>query len=213
MMSLGLTGPSGGKSTPNAISESVEWLCANADLVVVGQIVSTKDLRGGGKSVGLMSFLVRGKSLGAGSTAGTFGIAVRDVSLEQLDGLRDAQTQIVVFLRRTIQGFVSDGKSYHLWPLRYPGGGHWVVPLASTETPLLSARSGTVITDIGSLDTLCSTFAKPAGAPLYPAPPRAYLPVPADAALVKVLGAQAPKHLIVPAVHFPGAAKTQPVAP
>jgi len=61
MMSLGLTA-TGDKVARPDLTESVEWLCARADLVVVGRIVSAVDLQGGGKSRGLMSFDLQGKS-------------------------------------------------------------------------------------------------------------------------------------------------------
>ena len=210
MMSLGLTAPTGHKVTGDELAESVEWLCARADMVVVGRIVSAVDLQGGGKSKGLMSFDLRGKTLGRAAVEGTFGIAVRDVPLERLHRLRDDKTELVVFLRRTVQGFSYEGKMMDTWPLRNAAGGHWAVPLSSPDVPLISAGRGTVIADAAALKAVCSASMRPMGVPSYPAPPKAYLSVAPDAPLVKALGKGAPKHLIVPAAAFPSAPKTAP---
>jgi len=213
LMSLGLTVPPDGNTALGGIGESLEWLCACADVVVVGQVVSAEDLGGTGKSAGLMRFELRGKSLGAFATQGTFSVGVRRVSLERLNQLRDHKTELVVFLRRTQQAFTHGGVTVDLWPLRTAARGHWVVPLSSLEMPLMSAAGGAVVNDAGTLNSVCSASMRPVGVPSYPKPPKAYLPLPAEAPLVKTLGAGAPKHLIVPASRFPSAPTTAPKAP
>jgi len=213
MMSLGLTVPSGPETSKGKPLESVEWLCSRADLVVVGRIVSATDLQGSGKSRGLMSFDLEGHNLAHPSTSGTYGIAIRDVSLETLNGLRDAKTELVVFLRRTEQSFHYGGQTMDIWPLRADAGGHWVAPINVPDTPLVSARSATVLADEANLAKVCAASMRPAGVPYYPEPPRAYLPVPADAPLVKALADRAPAHLVVPAAAFPSAVTTPPESP
>ena len=41
------------------MESSLEWLCAEADVVVVGQLTEVKDLRGQGKSEGLVGLTLK----------------------------------------------------------------------------------------------------------------------------------------------------------
>ena len=208
ILSLGLTVATTANVPRTAyLQESVEWLCARADEVVVGTLVSAEDLQGSGKSRGLMYIQVQGQSLGAAGHPRTFSIGIRDVSLADLNALLNSKTQLVFFLRRTIQAFSFENTSVSLWPLRTTASGHWVHPLG-LESPLISAH-GQLISDMVSLEKSCTAAMRPPDVSSYPEPPKAFLPTPAP--VTQSLGTeQAPPYLIVPAANFPEASSDRP---
>ncbi len=213
LLSMSLVLPLGGGLSASKPVESVEWLCHAADLVVVGRITKTTDLGGSGKSTGLMSFEVQGSTLGQPTVKGTYGIAIRDVSLGQLNAIREANTELVIFLRRTAQSFYHEGRSMDTWPLRMSGGGHWVIPVADVPNLLFSAKDGAVLSDIDGLRTVCERAQRPPGTPKYPRPQRGFVPFPEASLIAKSLGERAPKHLIVPMALFPNASTKAPRVP
>ena len=210
LMTVGLAAPRGAASGRDTL-ESLEWLCAASDLIAVGHIISVADHRGGGKNRGLVSFVLRGHRLGDPETMGHFGVSVRKVPPEALTRIKEAKTELVVFLRRTAQGYSYDGRVMDLWPLRVSGGGHWMVSVAAPEPPIVTARGFRALVGEGALAQACQQ--KPVAAqPSFAEVPRAYLSVPKDAPAAKTLGARVPAQLIVPAASFPGAA-SQPSPP
>jgi len=213
VLSLGLTvSTTAPSSVGHPLQESVEWLCARADRVVVGRVVSAADLQGGGKSRDLMHMVVEGRSLAPTEGAGTFAIGLRGVPLAELEHLRDTNASFVLFLRQTQQAFAHEGRSVDLWPLRTEASGHWVYPLGP-EAPLLSAREG-ALTDLASLEATCAASMQAHDGPAYPGPARAFLPVPSEASTAAALGDRTPPaYLIVPADSFPEALKTPPTDP
>ncbi len=106
-----------------AIADSVEWLCASADVVVVGRLTEVvgppqgEDL---GKNRDLVSMTLQPEVVAKGAP-GAVHLSVRAPDSVALRQHRDRGTVMVAFLRRTIQSYMRGGAVYDLWPVRAEG--------------------------------------------------------------------------------------------
>jgi hypothetical protein len=111
-----------------AIADSVEWLCARADVVAVGRLVEVAGPPNQlGKNRDLVSLTLR-PSLVAKGAPGVVRFSVRTADPAALREHRDRGTVMVAFLHRTPAAYVRGGAVYDLWPLR-EGHVSWLLPL------------------------------------------------------------------------------------
>jgi hypothetical protein len=194
-----------------AIGESLEWLAASADRVVVGRIVSLKGADPGaqGKNRGLALATVRvAQTLKGGAPADALCVGLRDVDEGRFAAHRKDGTDLVFFLGSSIQATSFEGRVCNHWPLRGGDAVPFVVPLDKPGTRLLGATSFTVLKHRGEI--LAATrdalrrLAAAAGSPPKAAR-RVFLEVPFDTEVHKVLYSGSTCYLHVPDLLFPKA--------
>lgn len=139
-----------------AIEDSIEWLCARADRVLVGRVTSLQPATAtAGKSRGLALLAVQPSATLKGPPAPAVCVGVRDEPSAPLERAAAQGTELLFFLSETVQATSYKGLTCNLWPLRDSNAGAWVVPLASPGRRLLSAASAQVLKERGAILTAC----------------------------------------------------------
>jgi hypothetical protein len=104
-----------------AIADSVEWLCARADVVAVGRLTEVVGPSEGlGKNEDLVSLTLQPEVTAKGGP-GPVHFSVRMPDSTALRQHRDRGTVMVAFLHRTPAAYMRDGVVHDLWPLRAEG--------------------------------------------------------------------------------------------
>jgi hypothetical protein len=190
------------------IYDSVEWLCERSEVVARGTLVavSPEDPSGQqGKNLDLVSLTLQPTQVAKGGGATTTALAPIYFSMRLPDTRRlmewkKAGTEVVVFLRRTVQAYAKDGHDYSLWPVRETGSAQQVVvAFAKPHVHLLSAGEMAHVSTPGQLEASCQrSSATPRKSPLEePAGPH-LLEVPASSAVYDTLYSGSRCYLNVP---------------
>lgn len=141
-----VAGPAGAKIN---LQDSAEWLCAKSEIVAFGQLVEVWPVENpAGKNRDLISLKLKLTGYNKGGPAkpdpkalGSIYFSVRLKSAIQLEKWKADKTELVVFLRRTIQAYSGpEGANYDLWPARETKSGvQMLLDPKNPEVPLLSA--------------------------------------------------------------------------
>jgi hypothetical protein len=194
-----------------ALAESIEWLAASADRVVVGRIVSFKGADPGaqGKNRGLALATVRvAETLKGAGDKDALCVGLRDVDERRADGWRKDGTDLIFFLGTSIQATSFERRVCNHWPLRGGDALPFVVPLEKPGNRLLGATTFKVLKQRGAIlaaarDAL-RRLAAAAGSPPRAAK-RYFLEVPFESEVHKVLYSGSACYLYVPDLIFPKA--------
>lgn len=200
------------------LHDSVEWLCARSVIVARGTLtaVSPEDPSGGeGKSRDLVSLTFAPTQLFRGVQSATTPLAPIHFSMRVPETVRlrawmRDHTELVVFLRETIQSYRRDGKNYSLWPVRETGSQEqMLVALASPHVHLLSAGELDHATSPARLEAACKRAADvtPEGRTTEPAGPH-FLEVPPESPAYGALYSGSTCYLYVPVGVFKRARPT-----
>jgi len=195
--------------------DSVEWLCARSVIVARGTLtaVSPEVPSGGeGKSRDLVSLTFAPAQVfrGGQSTARPLApihFSMRVPETRRLMAWMRDRTELVVFLRETIQSYRRDGINYSLWPVRETGSQEQVlVALAKPHVHLLSAGDMDHADAAAKLDAACKRVvaAPPEGRLTEPPGPH-FLEVPPDSPAYGALYSGSSCYLYVPIGVFKGA--------
>jgi hypothetical protein len=211
LLALALAAGPRGARAEVALADSVEWLGADAARVVVGRIVSFKaaDPSAQGKNQGLALATVRvAETLKGAGAADALCVGLRHVDERRFESYRKGATDLVFFLGTSIQATSFEGRVCNHWPLRGGDALPAIVPLDAPGTRLLSATTFKVLRQRG--EALAATrdalrrLAAAAGSPPKPAK-RAFLEVPIDSEVYKLLYSGSACYLHVPDLIFPKA--------
>jgi hypothetical protein len=205
---LALAAPATAQAEIN-VQHSLEWHCARAELVVRGRVTRIRNRNSGGKGRYLISMTFKVSE----SLKGAAGQKVLYLSARHPDFTafkrRVDKVDLLLFLRRTKQGYNLDGQSYHLWPLRRQGGEQLLVNLAAPGKTMLSATRLKVLGKPRTILTACkATLRKLAGrGKKAGAPQRRFLDVPHNTPVHRALYQGSACYLVVPERLFTGARK------
>lgn len=135
-----------------ALANSLEWLCAAADRVLLGRITSVqavdpamngaagKGRPAQGKDEGLVLYTVQvSQTLKGADPQATRCVGQRGVPAAELARLAAAGAPLLFFLTETIQATSYQGRTCNLWPLAAGDDRPALIPLAAPGKRLLRA--------------------------------------------------------------------------
>jgi hypothetical protein len=203
---LALAAPATAQAKIN-IANSLEWHCARAEIIVRGRVTRIRDRSGGGKSRDLISMTFKVSE----ALKGAKGQQVLYISARQRDFAAFKRlvekVDLLLFLRRTQQGYNLDGQSYHLWPVRDQGGEQLLVNLAAPGKTMLSAARFKVLDKARPILAACRAALRKLGSKRSGGPQRRFLDVPPKTSVFRALYQGSACYLVVPARLFSKARK------
>ena len=216
VLAMTVLGPSAVQAETH-IHDSVEWLCARAEIVSFGRLVAVDPVvpsQAHGKSRHLVSLelrpttVVKGRAPAAAAAPLHFSVRVPDTA--RLVKWKAAGTELVVFLDRTIQAYSKGGRNYDLWPLRETGSQvQLLVDPAQPHAALLLAEGMKRATTPAHVVAACARAAAVASSTPAPVPgaraPSHLLEVPPGTEAFEVLHQGSSCELRVPPGAFPKA--------
>lgn len=192
----------GSASAEIALYDSVEWFCARSEIVARGTLIALspeEPSRQQGKDEGLVSLTLRPVQLlkGAGTLA-PIHFSMRVPDTRQLVAWKKGGTELVGFLRRTVQAYRKDGIDYSLWPVRETGSNvQALVEFARPQMHLFSAAEMVPVTTAAQLAAACSRGGPPAAKGEEPKGPH-LLEVPGESPIYQTLYSGSSCYLNVP---------------
>ena len=136
--------------------KSLEWLCFEAELVVTGTLTAVNDLAGPGKNRSLRNVTVRvGEVIKGPSSLENCFVSTRHLEIPTLERYRKEGIRLLFFLRRTIQSYSYESRTYDLWPLFLEDGSVAAFDLSRPDGRLVGARSFEVLQSEKRIRALC----------------------------------------------------------
>ncbi len=193
------------------IMDSVEWQCSRAEIIAFGRLTGIdpeKPSEARGKSRHLISLTMQPtaavKGLPGKAAKAPIHFSVRMPEVDQLLKWKATRTELVVFLRRTIQSYSKDGRTYDLWPLRETGSQvQLLVDPLKQHTALLAASTMARAKTLKDVVAACAraVSGKPPGTQKKPH----LLETPFGTEAQKILYSGSSSYLYVPPGVFPKA--------